>query len=384
MYRQYSQPSTVIFGCGAINILGDKVKELGGTKALCVFDAGVEKAGIAEKAFESLKAAGIGYASYNGVIPDPPDSVVDAGADIAKAEKVDCVVGIGGGGSMDTAKAISVLLTKPGKAADYILANPIFVDTKTPVILVPTTAGTGSEVTSVAVISRPDENAKWSVFVNINYAIVDPELTLTLPKGQTASTGLDALSHAMEAITSLNWNPHSDLVGEAAIKKIANNLATAYNEPDNIDARSEMMLAANFAGLAFNDPITHVGHAAADAFSCHFHTPHGYNCAVALPSTMALVAPVMPEKMRVIAAAMGAELTGGESGKELGELVADKIRELMRAIELKSLKAMGYSREEVVSFVPDVVSNHLSSFCPVKITEDVARKLLEDIYDSYQ
>ena len=384
MYRQYSQPSTVLFGCGAIAALGDKVRELGCHKAMCVFDPGIEKAGITEKAFESLKAAGVGYVAFDGVVADPPVEVVDKGAEAAKAAGVDCLIGIGGGSSMDTAKAISVLLTKPGKASDYVLAKPIYIDTKTPVILVPTTAGTGSEITKVAVISRPDANAKWSVFMNVNYAIVDPELTVTLPKLETATTGLDALSHAMEAMTGLNWNPHSDLVGEAAIRKIAKTLVTAYNEPDNIDARSEMMLAANFAGLAFNDPITHVGHSAADAFSCHFHTPHGYNCAVSLPTAMALVAPVMPEKMRVIADAMGIGLTGKESGKQLGELVADKIRELMRAVDLKSLGAMGFSREDVVSLVPDVVSNHLSSYCPVKVTDEVAGKVLADIYDSYQ
>jgi alcohol dehydrogenase len=384
MYRQYSQPSTVLFGCGAIAALGDKVKELGCQKALCVFDTGIEKAGITEKAFESLRAAGVGYVAYNGVVPDPPVEVVDKGAEVARASGVDCLIGIGGGSSMDTAKAISVLLTKPGKASDYVLAKPIYIDTKTPVFLVPTTAGTGSEITSVAVISRPDMNTKWSVFLNVNIAIVDPELTVTLPKLETATTGLDALSHAMEAMTGLNWNPHSDLVGEAAIRKIAKNLVTAYNEPDNIEARSEMMLAANFAGLAFNDPITNIGHAAADAFSCHFHTPHGYNCAVALPSAMALSAPVVPEKMRVIAAAMGIPLTGRETGKQLGELVAEAIRELMRAVDLRSLKAMGFKREDVVSFVPDVVSNHLSSYSPVKVTEDVAYKLLADIYDSYQ
>lgn len=384
MYRQYSQPSTVIFGCGAVAVLGDKVKELGCKKAMCIFDEGIEKAGITEKAFESLKAAGVDYAAFNGVVSDPPIEVVDKGAQLAKAEKVDCLIGIGGGSSMDTAKAISVLLSKPGKAADYILAKPIYIDTKTPVILVPTTAGTGSEITAVAVISRPDMNTKWSVFVNIHYAIVDPELTVTLPKLETATTGLDALAHAAEAMTGLNWNPHSDVVGEAAIKKIAANLVTAYNNPGNIEARSEMMLAANFAGLAFNDPITHVGHAAADAFSCHFHTPHGYNCAVSLPTAMALVAPVVPEKMRIIANALGIKLTGGESGKELGRLTADKIRDMMRAVGIKSLKAMGFERDKVLSLVPDVVSNHLSGYCPVKITEETAYKVLVDIYDSYQ
>jgi 1,3-propanediol dehydrogenase len=384
MFFQYSQPSTVIFGRGAISALGEKIKELGCKKAMCVYDEGTEKAGIAGKAMDSIRAAGIEVVGFNGVIPDPTVDVVNKGGDVAKANGVDCLVGVGGGSSLDTAKAISVLLTMPGKAEDYILAHPIFIDTKTPVFLVPTTAGTGSEITKVAIISRPELNAKWSVFVNTNYAIVDPELTLTLPKSQTASTGLDALSHAMEAMTGTNWNPHSDLVGEAAIKKIAVNLPKAYHEPSNIEARTEMSLAANFAGLAFNDPICHVGHSAADALSCRFHTAHGYNCAMALPPAMKLVAPAVPEKMRVIAAAMNVPLKGNESDEQLGVLVADSIRKLMRDVEIKSLKEMGFKREDVLALAPDVVNNHLASYCPVTITEDVARNLLAEIYDDYQ
>ena len=144
-----------------------------------------------------------------------------------------------------------------------------------------------------------------------------------------------------------------------------------------------MSLAATFAGLAFNDPITHVGHSIADALSCRFHTPHGYNCAVALPAAMRLVAPALPEKMRVIAEAMGAPLTGSETGEQLGEIVAGKIRELMRLIDLTPLSKLGYAREDVLALAPDVVSNHLSSYCPVPVTEDVARDLLAEVYDAY-
>jgi len=383
MYTQFSQPCPVIFGRGAIAALGEKIAELGCKKVLCVYESGVEKAGIAARAIKSIRDKGIDVVSFTGVVPDPTTDVVDEGGAVARKENADCIVGIGGGSSMDTAKAISILLTKPGQAKDYILAAPIFIDTKTPVILVPTTSGTGSEVTKVAVITRPDANAKWSVFVNTTYAIVDPELTLTLPRSLTATTGMDALSHAMEAMTGKYPNPHSDLVGEAAIRKIANNLETACNEPENIEARSEMALAATYAGLAFNDPITHVGHSIADALSCRFHTPHGYNCAVALPAAMRLVAPTLPEKMGVIAAAMGAELKGSEPGEELGTIVAEKIRELMRKIDIAPLSQMGYSREDVLALAPEVVSNHLSSYCPVPITEDVARNLLAEVYDAY-
>jgi alcohol dehydrogenase class IV len=125
--------------------------------------------------------------------------------------KASMLIGVGGGSSMDPAKAIAILIQNPGKAKDYILPKPEYYDTKTPVILVPTTAGTGSEVTAVCIISRPELGAKWSAFVNTNYAIVDPELTLSLPKRETAHTGLDALAHATEAMTSVDANPHAML-----------------------------------------------------------------------------------------------------------------------------------------------------------------------------
>jgi alcohol dehydrogenase class IV len=263
----------------------------------------------------------------------------------------------------------------------YILQAPPTVDTKTPVILIPTTAGTGSECTTVAIISLPDLNVEWSAFVNTSLAIVDPELTVTLPKYETANTGLDAFSHAAEAMTVKAWNYHSDLFGEAAIRKICANLYTAWSEPDNIEARGEMLLAANFAGLAFNNPITHIGHAIADAFSCHFHTPHGLGCALALPETMAFVAPAVPERMRVIAGAMGLSLTGAESGEQLGKLVADGIRGMMRSMEMKSLRDLGYTREQVVALAPDVVANHLSDFCPIEVTQERAEYVLGRVFD---
>ncbi len=384
MFRQYSQPAPVIFGRGAISILGEKAKEAGCKKVLCVFDKGIEEAGIVDKAAASLKAAGVDYALFNGVHADPSDAVIDAGAAVALAEGCDGLVGIGGGSSMDSAKAISILLSNPGPAKDYILAHPIYVDTKAPVFLVPTTAGTGSEVTKVAVISRPDTNGKWSVFINTTLAIVDPELTVTLPKEVTANTGLDALSHAAEAITGINWNPHSDLVGEAAIKKIAKYLKRAYDDPNDMEARTEMALAANWAGLAFNDPITHVGHSMADAMSCAFHTSHGYGCAIALPEAMALVAPLEPDRMAMIASALGLSLTGSESGEKLGQMVAGKIRDMMRSMNVKSLRECGYSREDVIGLWEATMTNHLASYCPVHITEDVAKQLLARVYDTYQ
>ncbi|MCL2401694.1 MAG: iron-containing alcohol dehydrogenase [Oscillospiraceae bacterium] len=380
----FSMPAPVIFGRGAIAELGTQAKALGVKKALLIFEKGVEDAGIAQKAAESLRAAGVECATFNGVHPDPTDSVADLAGETALREGCDCLVGIGGGSSLDAAKAAAIYLHDPGPTARYILAQPIAVDTKTPVILIPTTSGTGSECTAVAIISRPQHNAKWSVFVNTTLAIVDPELTFSVPKSVTVNTALDAFAHAAEAMTGKSWNYHSDLFAEAAIRKIAKYLYTAWSEPDNAEARSELALAANWAGIAFNNPICHVGHSVADALSCEFHTPHGLGCALALPETLALVAPAVPERVKCIADAMALPQTGSETPAELGRMAADAIRAMMQSMEMPSLKSLGYSREQVLALYPDVVSNHLSSYCPVEITDDVAKQLLADVYDNYQ
>lgn len=384
MYQQFSPPCPIIMGKGSISILGDKIKEFGCKKPLVVFDKGIEDAGIAAKAFKVLEAAGLDYVAFNGVISDPPDSVVDMAGELGIKEGADCIIGLGGGSSIDTAKAAAILFSNPGPVKKYILAQPIPIDTKVPLFLVPTTAGTGSESTTVAVISRPDENAKWSVYVNTTLAIIDPELMATLAKAETVNTGLDAFAHAAEGMTSVNWNYHADLMAEAAIKKISAYLQVCYDEPNNVDARHEMALAANWAGLAFKDPLTHVGHSVSDALSCHFHVPHGLGCALALPETMRLIAPVEPVKMKIIAEAMGLPLTGNETGEQLGVAVSDAIRAMMHSMNMTSLKSLGYSREDIVALYPDVVSNHLASLCPVKITDEVAKKLLGDVYDTYQ
>jgi len=383
LFTEFSVPAPIVFGCGAISILGEKAKGFGSKKVLLICEKGIEDAGIIAKAMKSLDEAGVGHVVYNGVLADPPDSCVDEAAAIAKAQGADCLVGIGGGSSLDTAKATSILMTNPGPARQYIQGPPIFVDTKAPLILVPTTAGTGSESTQVSVISLPDMNVKWSVFVNVTLALVDPELMLTVPKSITATTGMDAFAHAAEGMTTILSNPHSDLFAAAAIEKITKNLPICCEDPSNLEARSEMALAANWGGLCINTPIVHVGHAIADALSCHFHTPHGHNCALALPETLAIIAPAVPERIRTIAKAMGLALTGNETPEQLGLIVADGIRALMRKVGVKSLKEMGFEREKIMSFVPDILSNHLSTLCPVKIDEEAATKLLAGVYDNY-
>ncbi len=320
---------------------------------------------------------------FGGVRPDAPMETIDEGGELGLKEKVDCIVGIGGGSSLDSAKAIAILMTHPGPIKRYVLAKPIAVKTEVPVVCVATTAGTGSEVTHVAIVNRTDVNAKWSVFVTPTLAVVDPELTLTLPKRETANTGLDALSHAAESITCTASSPHSDLLALAAIRKIFDNLYTCWSEPGNLAARTEMALASNWAGIAFDEAMCHVGHSLADALSSAFHTPHGYNCAIALPEALAAAAPAVPEKLRLIAEAMRLPLKGGESGEELAAAVAGGIRGLMRSMDVKSLREQGFDRSRILACANEAAENHLSSYCPVKITPQVAETLLARMYDNY-
>ena len=386
MYQQHQFSCPIITGWGAVDVLGQKILELGKSRPMLVCDKGIAAAGIIEKVGAVLREAGLDYTVFDGVRPDPSDDIVDEAVETGLAFGCDCVIGVGGGSSMDTAKASTVRLSGyAGLTKDYVLAVPLKLETSVPVILIPTTTGTGSEVTRVAVISRPEFNVKWSVHLkNTTLAIVDPQFTVTLPRKETANTGLDALAHATEALTSKGADIHSDLFAVAAIEKIAENLYRSWSEPENIEARTNMAVAANWAGLAFDCPMCHLPHAIGDAFGCHFHTEHGHSCSLGLAEGMRLVAPVVPEKMAIIARAMGISLKGSETGVELGDMVADWIYSLMRKMDFVSLHSMGISREEVVACAKDVAVSHLVAYSPVPITEEVAANVLGRLYDTYQ
>jgi len=221
MVYQYDQLVPVFFGDGAIDLLGEKVKELGCTKVMCVYDGGVKAAGIAPRAEAALKAAGIEYVVYDRIESDPSDKLVDECGLMAKEAGVDGFVAIGGGSSMDCTKAAALLLDHPAPINQYFTAPPSFIPCSVPIVLVPTTSGTGSEVTQVAVITDSRDHSKPSVFTRSSLAIVDPSLTVTVLPSVTANTGLDAFTHAAEAITAKRANPRSELLAKAAIERIS-------------------------------------------------------------------------------------------------------------------------------------------------------------------
>ena len=384
MYK-YTQLVPVFFGDGAIDLLGEKVKELGCKKVMLVYDSGVKAAGIAPRAEAALKAADVDYVIYDRIQADPSDKLVDECGQMALEAGVDGFVAIGGGSSMDCTKAAALLMDHPGPINQYFTAPPSFIPCSVPIVHIPTTAGTGSEVTQVAVITDSRDHSKPSIFTNSALAIVDPSLTLTVPPHVTANTGLDAFTHAAEAITAKGRNPRSELLAKTAIEKIKKYLPIAVADGSNVEARTELCLAANWAGIAFQDTDCHLGHDMADGISVTFHTPHGYNCIMINPELMNKCAEYVPEKVKVVGEAVGVEFTGEETAAEIGKKTADGIRALMKEVGIKHPREYGMDRERFVDCnkMAMEIDYGLRLNCPFEPTHENIAEIYAKTYDNY-
>lgn len=385
MISTYNQVCPVIFGRGAIGQLPEKVAELGGTKALCIYDQGVKQTGMAEKIVTSLRTAGIDVVTFDEVQPDAPDDMVNSVGRVAQDEKVNIVIGIGGGSTLDTAKAAAVLVENPLPVNRYFVSSGIAFSSVTPLILVPTSAGTGSEVTTMAVIHDHELHAKNGILRSANLAIVDPELTVTVPPQITAATGMDAMSHAIEAYTSTGANPMTDLLALEAIRLIAEYLERACKNGEDIDAREQLCFASNIAGTAFNTAMVHFGHAAAHELGIQMHIQHGAACALSIPEVIEFTADLIPQKTIKVAQALGIELCRDISGIEAGKIAADWVREFLKRLDVKSLSARGISREQAVACAESAVANNWFVACALKpVDASEMARLIGKMYDNYK
>ena len=295
MSFQYNQLVPVVFGNGAIRELGQKVKDLGCKKVLCVYDSGVKVAGIAPKAEESLRNAGVEYVVFDKITADPTDILVNECGALAKAEGVDGVVAVGGGSSMDCAKAAAAAAAMDCTGLELLRGRP--VTDALPLIAVPTTAGTGSEVGWGAVLSDHAANAKIAIFGSPMFprlALVDPVLTYTVPPAVTASTGLDVIAHSLDAMCSVRANPVSDGLAVRAAKLAFENLEAAFRDGSDAVARERMAMASTIAGYAFSNTGTTGSHACSYLLTAKYHIPHGEACALTLDAWFRKDAAVRP------------------------------------------------------------------------------------------
>lgn len=383
MLTAFSSPNPILFGTGTARETGIRLKQFGCSKVLAVFDKGVRDAGIAGKVLETIHAAGIETVCYDSVLPDPPDwSANEAGA-LGVRENVDGVVGIGGGSAMDTAKAAKILLTNPPPINQYFGRQGVVKTAGKPLIVIPTTAGTGSECTPGGVITDTARNVKdvvAGVGCAVTLGIVDPGLTLTLPPGITASTGMDVLCHAVESYTSKRANRFCDVLAREAITLVGKYLVRACRDGSGLEAREGMLFASSLGGMALAGPLCHLGHDIGKPLGASFHIPHGTACAACLPQAVEYIAPAVPEKVRFIAEALAGEVPQNVSVEETGRIACEAIKKLMREINLPNLKSYGLTREQVLSVAPEVMKLGLE-LAPMPTTLEVVEKLLERSYE---
>lgn len=302
----------IVFGNGSILTLTSHIKEFHAQNPLLVIDKNLAKTDLLEKIANVLIPGGIKFTVYDKVEPEPPIELADEGAKIAVKNKSDIVIGIGGGSAMDVAKAIAVLATNKGSAVDYLGLNKV-PKPGLPKIMIPTTAGTGSEVTFTAVFVR--KNLKKKEGMNSPYlypelALLDPELTLSLPPVPTAQTGLDALCHAIESYTSVNSSPVSEMFSLEAIALIAENLRTCVHDGKNIVARERMLLGSLYAGIGLANAGVTAVHSLSYPLGGKYGVGHGLANTMMLLAVMDFNLPAALEKFTDVAAAMGENIEG--------------------------------------------------------------------------
>ncbi|RLG34249.1 alcohol dehydrogenase [Methanosarcinales archaeon] len=305
-------PNRVVFGVGIEEKIGAEAKGLGAKKALVITDAMMEKTGLLEKIEKPLKEV-IEVDILDQIEPEPTLAAAETVAEAARGAKYDLIVGVGGGSVMDMAKVASAAASNPEQGVgDFLGANKI-ANPSVPKILIPTTAGTGAEATPFALLIVGEKKKAIASPYNLaDVVLIDPTFTATMPPKVTASTGMDALSHAIEAFLSTGSNPLTDSFALEAIRKIANNLEEAFSHGDNLDARLKMALAALLAGLAFGNAGVIAGHAAAHTFGAKYKIPHGVSAALALPYMMEYnaVKSEAREKLAKVAREMGEDISG--------------------------------------------------------------------------
>lgn len=371
----FSTVPHVRVGPGLARSLGDECEKLGVSHPLIVTDNGLVNLGLIAPIAQAIANQCESVTLFDGVSADPSESVVEAAYAVARDNRVDGVIAVGGGSSMDVAKVVSVLMV-----SDRSLAEMYGVDQvppgRLPLLLVPTTAGTGSEVTPVAVITT-GATTKAGISSSVllpDAAILDAELTLGLPPSATAMTGIDAMVHAIEAYTSkLKKNPVSDMLALRALFLLSHNISTVLMQPADLAAREAMLLGSMFAGQAFaNAPVAAV-HALAYPLGGHYHIPHGLSNSLMLPAVLAFNASAVEKEYGELAAVLPGEFASSADGLMgwCDELIA-------RSGLPTTLEAAGVAADDLPMLAADaMLQQRLLVNNPVEVTETCALKLYE-------
>ncbi len=380
---QFNLPTRIEFGIGKVKELGRRIRELGGNRVLVVTDKGLVEHGVAGKVFAVLEQEKLDYVVYDETKPNPRDVDCIAAYGLAQGKEIDFIVGLGGGSSMDTAKAVGTLLSHGGELSDWYglntLKKPI-----TPLICLPTTAGTGSEITFFSVITDTVTQLKMNivdVHVAPRIALLDPELTLTLPPSVTASTGMDALTHAIEAYTCTIAEPITDGLALHAIDLIVEHLPTAVQNGNHLIARKNMLAASLIAGIAFGNSDVGGVHCMAEAMGGLYDTPHGVANSILLPYVFEYNIPSNPQKHAVVAQRLGARKEG-KSTEELAYEGVRLLKQLAETVGIPKMKELGYVNPKDFPYLAEGAIHNVSAPSnPRKASQEDYIRLFEKAYD---
>lgn len=372
------QPRTrVIFGAGALGRLGEAARGLGFCRALLVADRGLFEAGHARAASESLEAAGVRVFAFRDFGANPDSAMVKRGRAFAAPLDVDSIIGLGGGSSLDCAKGVNFLLTNGGEARDYRgygkARRPLL-----PMIGVPTTAGTGSEAQSYALISDAASHEKMACGdpgAAFRVALLDPALTVTQPRGVAAAAGLDAVAHAVESYVSSGRNPLSEMFAREAWRLLEGNFERVLNAPADLEARGAMLLGAHLAGAAIENSMLGAAHACANPLTARYGTEHGAAVSLLLPTVVRWNAPAAAGRYGELLSLCRRPAGGGVEG------FARRLEELNAAGGLaKGLGAAGVAREDLPGLSADAAAQWTGRFNPRPFDAAGAREIYERAY----
>ncbi len=338
----------IVFGCGSLSGLVGQIRDLRAKKPFIAMDGNLAKLGMRDKIMEMFDREGMKAVLYDRVLPEPPLEQVDEGAKLALKGKCDIVIGIGGGSAMDVAKAIAVVAAHNAEAKDFLGLNKVPAP-GLPTIMVPTTAGTGSEVTFTAVFVRHDLRKKEgmnSVYMYPELALLDPELTLSLPPQPTAASGMDALCHAIESYTSVIASPASEMFSLEAIRLISENLRTCVHNGSDLEAREAQMLGSLYAGIGLANAGVGAAHSLSYPLGGKYGISHGVANTLMLPRIMEFNLPGALEKFAIIAEMMG-EDTEGLSVRDAAMLAVEAVDVLIEDCDIAtSLEELGIPEED--------------------------------------
>ena len=382
--RTYQSPTRLVQRLGAIQELGAEAGQLGMRRPLLVTDAGVKAAGLLDTALEALRRSDVEPVVFDRVRANPGVQLVDEGAAEYRTQGCDGLVAIGGGSSMDTAKGIGVVAAHEGSIVEYEWGGSPIRSRIPPLIAVPTTAGTGSEVTLWAVITDPNRKIKFNVGGTPNIAawvaVIDPELTIKLPPAVTAGTGMDALAHAVECFTMSYHQPFTDAVALLAMEYIAKYLRVAYSQAGNLEARYHMSAAATLAGLAYGTDSAGAAHAMSQTAGGVHDAPHG-------ALTARLLGPVMeynhsgePERFARMATAFGLD-TRGVSTWRAAEMAVEYVHQLTEDVDIPSMRELGFGEDEIPMLADKAFADPQTIGNPRDVDGAAYRRIYKQAFD---